>query len=151
MSVLRCIANLLEKGKITEREARDAEAIYRGVLSDDLLNQPDRALQTLQTLADSYTPGDEPQNILYLTGAAYQALGRYDEAVEKMQAAVARGKPNSDLLCRLAEAELLAGRSREAAAAAGQALALQPQHRPSLELLERIDVAQQTQEERLLK
>jgi len=43
MSVLRCIANLLEKGKITEREARDAEAIYRGVLSDDLLNQTDRA------------------------------------------------------------------------------------------------------------
>ena len=108
-------------------------------------------MQTLQTLSDSYAPGEEPQNILYLTGAAYQALGRYNEAVEKMQTAVARGKPNSDLFCRLAEAELLAGRSREAAAAAGQALALQPQHRPSLELLERIDVAQQTQEERLLK
>ncbi len=115
------------------------------------LNQPDRALQTLQTLAESYTPGEEPQNVLYLTGAAYQALGRYDDAVEKMQAAVARGKPNSDLLCRLAEGEFLAGRFREAAAAAGQALTLQPRHRASLELLERIEVAQQTQDGRMLR
>ena len=115
------------------------------------LNQPDRALQTLQTLADNYTPGEEPQNVLYLTGAAYLALGRYDEAVERMRIAVERGKPNSDLLCRLAEAEFLAGRSREAAAAARQALALQPRHQPSLELLQRIDVAQQIQGERILK
>jgi tetratricopeptide (TPR) repeat protein len=114
-------------------------------------NQPDRALQTLQTLAESYTPGEEPQNVLYLTGAAYQALGRYDEAIDSMYAATQRGAPNSDLLCRLAEAEYLAGRSREAAATATQALALQPQHKPSLELLQRIDVAQQPQDERMLK
>jgi tetratricopeptide (TPR) repeat protein len=115
------------------------------------LNQPDRALQTLQTLADSYAPGEEPQNVLYLTGAAYQALGRYEEAVENLRAAVRCDKPNSDLLCRLAEAELLAGHSREAAAAAGQALAMQPRHQPSLELLQRIEVARQTQGERILK
>jgi hypothetical protein len=108
-------------------------------------------LQSLQTLADSYTPGEEPQNVLYLTGAACLALSRYDEAVESMRAAVARGKPNSDLLCRLAEAEFLAGRSREAAATASEALALQPQHQPSLELLQRIDAAQQSQRERMLK
>jgi tetratricopeptide (TPR) repeat protein len=115
------------------------------------LNQPDRALQTLQTLAENYIPGEEPQNVLYLTGAAYLALGRYDDAVEKMKLAVERGNPNSDLLCRLAEAEHLAGRSREAAATAAQALALQPRHQPSLDLLQRIDVAQQPQDERMFK
>lgn len=115
------------------------------------MNQPERALQTLQTLAECYTPGEEPQNVLYLTGAAYQALGRYDEAVEKMQTAVARGKPNSDLLCRLAEAQLLAGRSREATATASQALALQPKHRPSLDLLQRIEVAEQMLDGRMMR
>jgi tetratricopeptide (TPR) repeat protein len=114
-------------------------------------NQPDRALQTLQTLAECYTPGEEPQDILYLTGAAYQAMGRYDEAIEKMQKAVARGKPNSDLLCRLAEAELLAGRSRDAVATAGQALLLQPKHQPSLALLQRIELAEQTPDGRMLR
>jgi tetratricopeptide (TPR) repeat protein len=116
-----------------------------------LLNQPDRALQILQTLGDSYTPGEEPQNVLYLTGAAYLALGRYDEAVESMQSAARRGVPNSDLLCRLAEAQLLAGNSREAAAAAGEALVLQPQHQPSLDLLQRIHVAEQPQREKILQ
>jgi tetratricopeptide (TPR) repeat protein len=115
------------------------------------LNQPDRALQTLQTLAESYPPGEEPQNVLYLTGAAYSALGRYDEAVESMYAAVKRGEPNSDILCRLAEVEFFAGRSREAAATANQALVLQPQHKQSLELLQRIDVAQHAQGERIMK
>jgi tetratricopeptide (TPR) repeat protein len=109
------------------------------------LNQPDRALQTLQTLADNYGPGEEPQNVLYLTGIAYMALGRNDNAAESLRAAVLRDRPNSDLYCRLAEAELLAGHSREAAAAAQQALALQPQHQRSLELLQRIQVAQQPQ------
>jgi tetratricopeptide (TPR) repeat protein len=113
--------------------------------------QPDRALQILQTLGDSYTPGEEPQDVLYLTGAAYLALGRYDEAVESMHTAVRRGPPNSDLLCRLAEAELLAGHSREAAAAAGEALALQPQHQPSLDLLQRIEVAEQPRREKILQ
>ena len=113
------------------------------------LNQPDRALQTLQTLADSYPPGESPQNVLYLTGAAYLALNRYDEAVENMRTAVQRGKPNSDLFCRLAEAELLAGHSREAATAANQALALQPRHQQSLDLLQRIQVAHQPGDIRL--
>ncbi len=78
-------------------------------------------------------------------------MGRYDEAVEEMRAAVARGKPNSDLLCRLAEAELLAGHRKEATVAASQALVLQPRHKGSIELLQRIDLAQQSQEDRMLK
>ena len=115
------------------------------------LNQPDRALQTLQSLADTYSPGDEPQNVLYLTGVAHLSLGRHEEAVASLQAAAQRDKPNAELLCRLGEAQLLAGHPREAATAAGQALVLSPQHQGSRELLERCQIAQQPQRDAMLR
>jgi tetratricopeptide (TPR) repeat protein len=116
-----------------------------------LQNQPERALQTLQTLADNYPPGEVPQDVLYLTGAAYLALNRPEEAVENMRAAVQCGKPSSDLYCRLAEAEFLAGNAREAMTAANQSLALQPRHSDSLEVLQRIQIAEQSRGDRILK
>jgi tetratricopeptide (TPR) repeat protein len=109
------------------------------------LNEPQRALQTLQNLAETYSPGEEPGHVLDLTGQAYMALGRYDDAVESLSAAVARGNPTADIYCRLGEAELLAGHTQAAAAAARQALILQPQHESGRALLERIEVAQQPQ------
>jgi tetratricopeptide (TPR) repeat protein len=105
------------------------------------LDQPERALQTLQILADSYAPGEEPQKVLYLTGIAYTALGRGNEAVESLTAALLRDKPSAEILFRLGEAELLAGRTDEAFAAAQQALALDPQHQSSRELIGRIELA----------
>jgi tetratricopeptide (TPR) repeat protein len=110
------------------------------------LDQPERALQTLQAVADSYAPGEEPQDVLYLTGLAYTALARYDDAVETFTAALSRAKPTPEILYRLGEVELLAGHPDEAAAAAEQALALQPQHQPCRELLGRIDLARRGQE-----
>jgi tetratricopeptide (TPR) repeat protein len=109
------------------------------------LNQPERALQTLQCLADTYPSGEEPGNVLYLTGLAYMALGRNDDGVESLAAAVKRDRPTGEMFCRLGEAQLLAGRPAEAAEAARQALALQPQNQASRELLDRIEVAQQPQ------
>lgn len=110
------------------------------------LNQPERALQTLQTLADTYSPGEEPGQVLYLRGLAYVALGRYDDGVESLSAAMTRGeKPSPEMFYHLGEAELLAGHPAEAADAARQALTLQPQHQPSRELLQRVEIAQQPQ------
>jgi tetratricopeptide (TPR) repeat protein len=109
------------------------------------LNEPQRALQTLQSLAETYSPGEEPGEVLYLMGQAYVALGRYDDGVESFAAAVTRDKPSPDMFCRLGEAELLSGHTNEAAAAARQALTLQPQHQPSRQLLDRIEIAQQPQ------
>jgi Flp pilus assembly protein TadD len=108
-------------------------------------NKPERALQTLQTLAETYSPGEEPGQVLHLLGLAYAALGRCDDAVENLSLAVAREKPTPEMFSDLGEAQLLAGRLTEAAAAARQALAIQPQHRPSLALLEHIQLAQQPQ------
>lgn len=106
------------------------------------LNQPERALQTLHTLADAYTPGEEPQNVLFLQGMAYVALGRPDDGVESFSAAAIRNKLTPEILYRLAEAQWLAGRPGQATLALQQALTLEPQHQPSRELLTRIEVAQ---------
>ncbi len=101
------------------------------------LNQPDRALQALQTLAETYPAGEEPGQVLYLMGLAYVALGRYEDGVESLSAAVTRGKPTAEMFCQLGEAQLLAGHPAEAAEAARQALALraaastQPQSAPT--------------------
>jgi tetratricopeptide (TPR) repeat protein len=84
--------------------------------------------------------------VLYLTGLAYTALARYNDAVEIFTTALVRDKPTPELLYRLGEAELLAGHPDEAAAAAEQALALQPQHQSCRELLGRIDLARRGQE-----
>jgi tetratricopeptide (TPR) repeat protein len=108
------------------------------------LNQPQRALQALQNLADTYSLEEEPQQVLHLMGVAHLALGRYDDATENLTAALARGKPTPEILYQLGEAELLAGHPAQAAAAAEQALALQPAHQPSRDLLGRIELARQS-------
>ena len=106
--------------------------------------QPQRALVTLLTLADLYPPGEEPPEVLYLTGLALSAMGRYGDAAEQYYAASMRGQPTAELLYRLAEAELLSGRPAEAEANARQALALNPQHAASSELLARMAQTRQT-------
>jgi tetratricopeptide (TPR) repeat protein len=108
------------------------------------LNQPQRALATLQALADSYVPGEEPQKVLYEQGVAYLALERYDDAVQVLSAAAVRGEATPEVLCQLAQAQWAAGRSGDAAASARQALALDPQHQPSRRLLEKAQLAQQS-------
>lgn len=108
-------------------------------------NQPERALHTAQTLAETYSPGEEPGEVKNLLGVAYMGVGRYDDAVENFSLAINRGNPTPQMFCNLGAAQLLAGRPAEAAAAARNALAMQPQHQPSLALLEQIQLAQQPQ------
>jgi tetratricopeptide (TPR) repeat protein len=107
------------------------------------LNQPQRALATVQGLADRYSPGDEPQEVLYYQGVSYLALARYDDAVESLVAAAARDRPTAEILCRLAQAQWGAGRAAEALAAAERALALDPKHQPSRQFLQQTQVARQ--------
>jgi len=108
------------------------------------LHRPDHALQTLQCLADTYAPGEEPQDVYYLMGLACRELGRYDDAAQHFSTATLRGAPNAEILYRLAEAELLAGRPAAAATAAQQALSLDPNHQPSQQLLQRLRLAVRT-------
>ena len=106
------------------------------------MNQPQRALETLQNLADTYnTPAEEPQQVLYLMGLAYVALRRYDDGVESFAAAAARDSPPPEILYQLAQAQWLAGHAAEAAATAQRVLAMDPRHQPSRELLDRHGLA----------
>jgi tetratricopeptide (TPR) repeat protein len=107
------------------------------------LGQPQRAIVTLQSLCDTYGPGEEPQQVLYLLGLAYQAAQRYDDAADSFSTAMLRGRPTPEILYRLAEAQWSMGRSAAAAAAAREAISLDPRHQPSRELLNRLDIAQQ--------
>jgi tetratricopeptide (TPR) repeat protein len=103
---------------------------------------PSRALATLQSLIDTYPPGEEPQNLLYLQGLALIALQRYNDAVESLTLANQRGPHSAELQYQLAQAHLLAGRPADAQAALQQALALEPAHQPSLALVERMRAGQ---------
>jgi tetratricopeptide (TPR) repeat protein len=143
------------RGQIFERTGhpRQALADYQRALGyvpgdTDLLlklaetyrqvGMPSRALAALQTVIDTYPPGEEPQNLLYLQGLALIALGRYNDAVESLTVANQRGSPTAELLYRLGEAHLLAGRTTDAQAALQQALALEPAHPASRALAQRM-------------
>ena len=106
------------------------------------LNEPERALVALHSLVDSHPPGEEPQQLLYLEGLALMALGRYDDAVASYSLASERGGPTAEIMFRLAEAELLAGRGNSAQMAARQALVLDPNHALAKALVGRLEVAQ---------
>ena len=108
------------------------------------LRQPQAALQAAQNLAESYSPGEEPQRVMYLMGVACLAAGRSEDAVENLSIAATRDTPTVEILYQLAEAEIAAGRPTRAADAAQEALRLEPNHQPSRDLLGRIDLAQRT-------
>ncbi len=122
----------------------DRQVIAETAAAYRSLGQPQRALECMQSLAEKYSPGEEPpQMVLYWTGLDYMALKRYDDAAATLAAAVARDRPSPELCYRLAEAQYFSGRSREAVAALQQALAIDPQHVPSRQLLGEIQTAQQ--------
>lgn len=106
------------------------------------LNEPQRALLALHTLADRYSPGEEPQQVLYLQGLALSALGRHDDAAQSLSLAAHRDRPTAEILCRLAEAELLAGRIVVAQQTLERALAIDPQYPATRALASRLAVAQ---------
>lgn len=103
--------------------------------------RPDRALSTLETLRDCFAPGEEPQQVLVLEGLAFAALHRYDDAAETYVVALSRDPQSLELHDRLAEAQLLGGRPRDAAGTVYQALAIDPNHAPTRALAERVDLA----------
>ena len=104
------------------------------------LNRPRRALAALHNLADTYPSGEEPQQVLYLRGLAYAALERWDDAADGFSAASVRERPTAEILFQLGRAELFAGRPAQAEAAAREALALDPRHQPSRELLGQVEL-----------
>jgi len=99
------------------------------------MERPQRSLSTLHHLMDSFPPGEEPRQVLWLQGLAYGDVGRHLDAVECLQAASDRGQPAPELLYQLARAEQAVGRHDSAAETLHQALALDASHEPSRMML----------------
>ncbi len=104
------------------------------------LNEPDRALATLETLSGNWSMQEEPAVVLAAKGRAYSAMGRYEDAADSFLLASSRGAVDSQTLFLLAESQLQAGRPAEAVAAAERALALDPEHSASRHLLAQLGV-----------
>lgn len=97
-------------------------------------SRPQRALSTLETLAEQFPPGDVPVDVVALQGNTLKQLGRHQEAAETLAAAASRGAPSADLLIQLAEAQFLAGDASAAQASLDLGLAQDPQHGVGLDL-----------------
>ncbi len=104
--------------------------------------RPQRALATLQSLADQYPPGSVPPNVLYRQGLVHKQLGRNQDAADCL-AAAAQIQPSPDLLVELAHARLLVGDLGSATAANNGALQLEPRHAAALEMRAELAAKQQ--------
>jgi tetratricopeptide (TPR) repeat protein len=112
----------------------DLAAIYRQ------RGQHDRCLTTLHHLLDTYPPGQATQLAYWMEGLTLADLGRPEQAVESLETANRQGPANADVLYYLAQAQLACGRPADATTAAQQALAVNPQHAPSRQLLTQLAV-----------
>ncbi len=131
-------ASLADAQRALSYQKADAKLLLLTAEIYRRLDRPQRALSTLESLVDTYPPGEEPKQVLFLQGLALVALGRNLDAVESYQAAAQKGDPDPDLLYRLAEAQSLAGLKDDATQSVRQALARDPSHAGSLALLQEL-------------
>jgi tetratricopeptide (TPR) repeat protein len=91
-------------------------------------DRPQRALATLQSLADHYAPDEVPSEVLYRQGLVLRRLGRHDDAAAQLAAAVKRGPVTADMLLDLAQTQVLTGNTQAARESIAAGLALHPRH-----------------------
>lgn len=103
--------------------------------------QPQRALAHLQSLEDTYAAGEQPQRVYYLLGLAHLALRRPADAIAQLQAAQSHGPASSEILARLAEAQLQTGQLDQAEASAQRSVAAQGDYAPGRAVLEQVQQA----------
>ncbi len=132
---------LADLNRALEFRRDDRELLYDTAEVYRRLGRPQRALSTLIALRDTYGPGEEPQQVLYLQGMALAALGRHSDAVDAFALALEHGSPSPELLCRLGQSQLAAGKPAEADRTIQQALSMDPNYAPSQAVREQIEVA----------
>lgn len=98
-----------------------------------------RALATLRRLADGYPVDEVPAQVRFLEGLAQKELGRYDGAIASLTAAIRKSSASPEYLFHLAETHLLMGDTVNARIAIGAALAADPAHQPSHQLVNYLD------------
>jgi tetratricopeptide (TPR) repeat protein len=96
-------------------------------------NRPERALATLQSLADQFAPGSVPADLHFREALVLRKLARHHEAAESLTAAI-QLQPHPDVLYELAQTQLELGDPGNAQLAVQRALQMNPQHQASLRL-----------------
>ncbi|MCC9605900.1 tetratricopeptide repeat protein [Blastopirellula sp. JC732] len=113
------------------------------------LSQPDRSLASLTRAERAYPQGEAPLELLVEQGYTCQAAGRYESACDYFVAAMEKGAPTPELMSRLAQCELAAGRIARAEWALRQTLSMDPQNARGREIAAEIPLARQRMEETL--
>lgn len=106
--------------------------------------RPQRALATLQTLADSFPPDQIPVDVLIHQGLALRQLGRHGDAAQALAQAAERGNPSAELLCELGRAHAGAGDTAAARLAIAAALDRDPNHAGAIALRNELDASRGT-------
>jgi tetratricopeptide (TPR) repeat protein len=106
--------------------------------------RPQRALATLQSLADSFPPDQIPVDVLIHQGLALRQLGRPADAAQSLAQAAQRGNPSAELLCELGRSHLAAGDAAAARLAIAAALDREPNHAGALALRTELDPSRGT-------
>lgn len=134
----RALADL-HQALLRNPESRDILADVAAIYYQSGRRQ--RELTTLHRLRDTYLPGEEPTELLAGEAEAYLALGRPQQAVERLRLACGRVAPSAPLLCRLAEAEAASGDANQARVTAARALDADANHQGARALVARLDEA----------
>jgi tetratricopeptide (TPR) repeat protein len=132
---------LADLQRALQYDPRNREALRSVIGLYRTLGEPQRSLVTLQVLADTYSPGEEPQQLYVDEALTYAALARHDDAARALRQAQRRGETTPDLLLMLAEAEAAAGHTAAAYQVAQQASSLAPGDPRCQALLQRTTAA----------
>jgi tetratricopeptide (TPR) repeat protein len=103
-------------------------------------NEPQRALANLQALADSYTPGQIPREVLQQEAEALLALRRPADAAERYAMACRCGQPSMPLWLATADCQYRAGYQQQARATLEEAKGLWPGAPEVAELVARLQI-----------
>lgn len=106
--------------------------------------RPQRALATLQSLADSFPPEQIPVDVLIHQGLALRLLGRNSDAAQSLAQAAQRGNPSADLLYELSLTQLAAGDTSAARLSVAASLDRDPGHAGALALRDQLAASQGT-------
>ncbi|MCE9546331.1 MAG: tetratricopeptide repeat protein [Planctomycetia bacterium] len=116
----------------------DRQLLYATSEIYSRLKRPDRSLMCLESLAETYPAGEEPQQLLVEQGQMLAVLNRHGEAAQSFERALRRGRPTAELHLMLANAYLAAGRFPQAQQSAAEAMVLEPNSPQGRQLMARL-------------
>ena len=103
-----------------------------------ITQRAERALPIATALVEKTDNESVDNTVWQLHGKCLATLGRYDDAIESYSVAL-KGQPHSaEVLVNLAQLELLVGNPQQAQIHAQNAIALNPQYQPGLEVLHKV-------------